>query len=179
MANTYTIAAKTGESAVREMLITALNTSDSTTPKWSAMGVKVAESTINYDWGQENKKDILGHAYTTAKTPEMTQSFSGSEIVGGDDVMNHLLNLAVVKKDHAALVNQDCLIIHTYLQDAAGKVFAERYQSCSAFITTNGGEGGGVLVSDIELAYGGIRTTGTATYTDGGTITFTPDKSSD
>ena len=41
MANKYTIAAKTGESAVREMLITALDTSDSTTAKWSAMGVKV------------------------------------------------------------------------------------------------------------------------------------------
>ena len=106
MANKYTIAAKNGESAVREMLITALDTSDSTTSKWSAMGVKVTESSINYDWGQETKKDILGHVYTNAQTPEMTQSFSGSEIVGGDDVMNHLLNLAVVEKDHAALVNQ-------------------------------------------------------------------------
>ena len=52
MANKYTIAAKNGESAVREMLITALDTSDSTTSKWSAMGVKVTESSINYDWGQ-------------------------------------------------------------------------------------------------------------------------------
>ena len=178
MANTYTIAAKNGESAVREMLITALNTSESTTPKWSAMGVKVTESSINYDWGQETKKDIRGHVYTTAQTPEMTQSFSGSEIVGGDDVMNHLLNLAVVKKDHAALVNQDCLIIHTYLQDSAGKAFAERYQGCSVLVTTDGGEGGGVLASDIEVSYGGIRTTGTAAYADDGTITFTPDTAS-
>lgn len=175
MANKYTIAAKNGESAVREMLITALDTSDSTTSKWSAMGVKVTESSISYDWGQETKKDILGHVYTNAQTPEMTQSFSGSEIVGGDDVMNHLLNLAVVEKDHAALVNQKCLIIHTYLQDSAGKSFAEQYDACAVLVTTDGGEGGGVLASDIEVTYGGNRTTGTAARGSDGTITFTPD----
>ena len=71
--------------------------------------------------------------------------------------MNHLLNLAVVEKNHAALVNQKCLIIHTYLQDSAGKSFAEQY------------------ASDIEVTYGGNRTTGTAARGSDGTITFTPD----
>ena len=38
-----------------------------------------------------------------------------------------------------------------------------------------GGEGGGVLASDIEETYGGHRTTGTAARGSDGTITFTPD----
>ena len=89
--------------------------------------------------------------------------------------MNHLLNLAVVEKNHAALVNQKCLIIHTYLQDSAGKSFAEQYDACAVLVTTDGGEGGGVLASDIEVTYGGNRTTGTAARGSDGTITFTPD----
>ena len=67
MANKYTIAAKNGESAVREMLITALDTSDSTTSKWSAMGVKVTESSINYDWGQETNSGARVHERTDTR----------------------------------------------------------------------------------------------------------------
>lgn len=176
MARKFTIAAKSGESAVRHMLVTYLNTSETAaTPAWNPMGLKVTDSSINYDYNPETKKDILGGVYTTAQEPEMTQSLSGNEVVGGNEVMEHLLNLAVVEKNHAALVNQDCLIVHTYLKDTNGKAFAERYQGCAVLLTTDGGEGGGMLVSDIEITFGGTRTTGTASVGSDGTVTFTPD----
>lgn len=176
MARKFTIAAKNGESATRPMLITYLNTSETAaTPAWNPMGLKVTESSIDYDYGTETKKDILGGVYTDAQNPTMTQSLSGNEIVGGNEVMEHLLNLAVVEKNHTALVKQDCLIVHTYLKDTNGKAFAERYQGCAVLPTTNGGEGGGVLVSDIEITFGGTYTTGTASFGSDGTVTFTPD----
>ena len=169
----YTITT-TGEgvSATREMMITYLDTGTLDVPVWSPMGAKVTESNIEYDWSVENNTDILGNAYTTAKTAQMTQSFSGNEIVAGDEVMNHLVNLAVVQKSAVKLVNQDCLIVHTYLKNSNGEAFAERYPASSVIPTTLGGEGGAALVSDIDVTYGGARSTGSATVSDG-VVTFT------
>lgn len=165
-----------GVSATREMMITYLKTGSTTdTPVWSPMGAKVTDSNIEYDWSIENNTDILGNAYTTAKTAQMTQSFSGSEIVAGDEVMNHLVDLAVVQKNAAKLVNQDCLIVHTYLKNSDGEAFAERYPASSVVPTTLGGEGGAALVTDIDVSYGGARSIGSATVSDG-VVTFTEDE---
>lgn len=173
MAGKFTISTGDGISAKREMLVTYLNTGTSEAPTWSAMGLKVTDSNIEYDWSQESNTDILGNAFVTAKTAQLTQTFSGSEIVGGDAVMNHLTDLAIVQKDAARLTNQDLLIVHTYLKDTDGKAFAERYPASSVMPTTNGGEGGGMLVSDIDVSYGGERVTGTATVANK-VVTFTP-----
>lgn len=164
-----------GVSATREMMIAYLNTGTKATPVWSPMGAKVTDSNIEYDWSIENNTDILGNAYTTAKTAQMTQSFSGNEIVAGDEVMNHLVDLAVVQKSAVKLVNQDCLIVHTYLKNGDGEAFAERYPASSVVPTTLGGEGGAALVSDIDVTYGGARSVGSATVTDG-VVTFTEDE---
>ena len=138
------------------------------------MGTKVTDSSIEYDWGIETLTDILGVTHSRAKSAQMTQTFSGNEIVGGDQVMNHLVDLAIVQKNAAMLTAQDCLIVHTYLQDSEGNAFAERYPASSVIPTTQGGEGGGALVSDIDVTYGGKRATGGATVA-GGNVTFNPD----
>lgn len=171
----YTISADTGKSAKREMMITALNTGTAASPAWKALGKKVEESSIDLDWGDETKKDILGHVYTTAQKPTKEQEFSGNNFIGGDDVMNYISDLAIVKEDFTALTQQECLIIHTYLTDSTGKAFAERYSECSILPSSLGGVGGGVLISDVTVKYGGTRTTGTATYSEDGGITFTAD----
>lgn len=174
MAEKFTITTTgDGVSATREMLVTYLNTGTADAPVWSAMGAKVTDSNIEYDWGLETNTDILGITYTKAKTAQMSQSFSGSEIVAGDNVMNHLVDLAIVQKDAAKLVNQDCLIVHTYLKNGEA-AFAERYPASSVLPSTVGGEGGGTLVSDIDVTYGGTRSKGSATVS-GGTVTFTPE----
>lgn len=175
MADTYTITT-TGEgvSATREMMITYLNTGTADAPIWSAMGAKVTDSSIEYDWSLENNTDILGNAYTTAKTAQMTQNFNGGEIRAGDKVMNHLADLAVVQKSAVKLVNQDCLIVHTYLKNSEGQSFAERYPASSVVPTTIGGEGGAPLVTDIDVTYGGTRSKGSAVVTDGA-VTFNPE----
>lgn len=174
MAAKYTIATAAGVSATREMLITYLNTGTPDEPVWSAMGHKVTDSNIEYDWSTETTTDILGVTSTSAKTAQMSQTFSGNEVVGGDAVMNHLADLAIVQKNAALLTHQDCLIVHTYLKDSEGNAFAERYTASTVIPTTNGGEGGGMLVSNISVNYGGDRVVGSASVKDG-TVTFTPD----
>lgn len=171
----YTISTGTGKSAKREMLITALNTGTSSSPAWKALGKRVEESNVEFDYSEEDKQDVLGNSYTTVKNPKKTQDFSGNNLIGGDDLMNYLINLVVVENDYTALTQQECLLIHTYLQDSTGKAFAEKYSECTVLPSTLGGEGGGVLISDITVKFGGTRTTGTATYSADGGITFTPD----
>lgn len=169
MAGKYSIVT-TGEgiSATREMMITYLNTGSADAPVWSAMGAKVTDSNIDYDWSLENSTDILGNSYAKAKTAQMTQSFGGSEIIAGNSVMNHLVDLAVVQKNAAKLVKQDCLIVHTYLQDGEKRTFAERYPESAVIPTTLGGEGGAALVTDIDVTYGGARVVGYAVKTESG-----------
>lgn len=175
MAGKYTITTKgDGVSATREMMIAFLNTGTADAPVWSAMGTKVTESSVEYDWGIETITDILGVSHAKASTAEMTQSFDDSEIVGGDAVMNHLLDLAIVQKNAALLVNQDMLLVHTYLKDESGNAFAERYPASAVVPTTVGGEGGAALVSTIDVTYGGARAVGSAKVSDG-TVTFTPE----
>lgn len=171
----YTITTKgDGVSATREMMIAYLNTGTAEAPIWSAMGTKVTDSAVEYDWGIEIITDILGVSHAKAKTAEMTQSFADSEIVAGDAVMDHLVDLAVVQKNAALLVNQDMLIVHTYLKDEAGNAFAERYPASAVVPTTVGGEGGASLVSTIDVTYGGSRAVGGAKVA-AGVVTFTPE----
>lgn len=172
MPDTFTIVtAGEGASAVRETMVTYLNTGTTEAPVWSAMGLKVIEGGVEYDWGVETGTDILGNPFVKAKTAQQKQTFSSSEIIAGDAVMNHLANLAIIQKSAAKLVNQDCLIVHTYLQDSSGAAFAERYPASAVVPTSLGGEGGGALVSDIEASFGGKRAVGTATVTNG-KVTF-------
>lgn len=164
-----------GVSATREMMITLINTGTTDAPQWAAMGAKVTDSSIDYDWSVESSTDILGNSYSSAKTAQMSQSFGGSEIIAGDAVMNHLVDLAVVQKNAPKLMNQDCLIVHAYLQNESGQYFAERYPASAVLPTTIGGEGGAALVTDIDVTYGGARTIGSAVKNEDGVVQFTPD----
>lgn len=171
---TYSIAGTSGKRATRDLLVVYLNTGTSEAPVWSPLGRTSTDSSIEYDWSTDTKTGIYGEVFTSAKTPTMTQSFSESDILAGDAVMNHLLDVSVVRKDVSEVTNQDCLIAHLYLTDSSGKPFAERYPSSTVILTTTGGEGGGMLASDVEVTYGGTRETGTISKA-GDTVTFTAD----
>ena len=83
--------------------------------------------------------------------------------------------MAIVRRSISEALNQDILIAHLYLTDTEGKPFAERWKSSSVLLTTNGGAGGDMLASDIEVTYGGERETGTISKGSGGAIEFTAD----
>lgn len=166
---------KPGVTVARELLIAYLNTGTTSAPVWSAIGKRVEDSSIEMDWGTESKVDIFSNTYTTGKKPTKTQTFDPCELDSSDVAQQKIWNLAIRDNDVNALLNQDMLIVHLYV-DAGSEgdgYFAERYESCAILPTSLGGEGGGSVGMPIEVTYGGTRTTGKATKTSDG-VTFTP-----
>lgn len=160
-----------GMTIARELMIAYLNTGTSSTPVWSPIGKRVTDSSMEMDWSEDTKQDILGDTYTTLKKPTITQTFEPGELDGDDTALVKIWNLAVKDHDYNALASQDCLIVHFYA-GTSETPFAERYESCTIRPTSLGGEGGGVMGMPVDITYGGKRTVGTASNS-GGTITFT------
>ncbi len=163
-----------GQTIDRELLIAYLNTGDSTSPVWSAIGKRVEDSSAEMDWGQESSQDILGNTFTTMKKPTITQTFDPIPLDAGDAAAVKMWNLAVKDHDAQALANQDMMIGHFYVTSGEAK-FAERYAGCAIAVTSIGGDGGGTLNIATEITYGGDRTLGTVTKDSAGKITFTAD----
>ena len=160
-----------GQTIDRALLIAYLNTGTSSSPIWSPIGKRVEDSSQEFDWSEETKQDILGSTYTTMKKPVITQTFDPCELDAGDEAQKKIWNLAIVQQDNNALTNMDMLIVHLYAGTANTAVFAERYESCMIKPTGLGGEGGGSIGMPVDVTYGGKRTIGTASVSDG-TVTF-------
>lgn len=58
-----------GQTIDRELLIAYLNTGTASAPVWSAIGKRVEDSSEEMDWSTDTKQDILGHTFTTMKSP--------------------------------------------------------------------------------------------------------------
>ena len=163
-----------GAAVARELLIAYLNTSATATPVWSPIGKRVEDSSMDIDWRDETKNDILGQTYTTLRKPTITQSFEPGELDAGDAAQLKIWNLAVKDQDYTALANQDVLIVHFYAGTATTP-FAERYSACAIRPTGLGGAGGGDVAMPVDITYGGERTVGTASKdSTTGAITFNP-----
>ena len=161
---------KEGATVARKLLILYLNTGTSETPVWSVIGKRVEDSSMEYDWGDETKTDILGDTYTELKTPTITQTFDPCELDAGDKAQLRLWNQSIKDHDVAAMSNNDVLVVHAYTGDAESGAFAERYMSSTVRPTSLGGSSN--IGMPIDVTFGGKRQTGTATST-GGTVTFT------
>ena len=170
----YKFSTPAGQTVDRKLYLVCGNSGTAQAPKWGRLGKRVEDSSAELDWGEETKQDILGDAYTTMKTPTISQTFDPCELDSGDEYQQHVWNLAVVDQDAAALCNQDLLRIHLYAVDESGAAFAERYPSSMVKPSGLGGEGGGSLTMPIDITFGGAREIGAASVTADGTITFTP-----
>lgn len=164
-----------GQTIKREMLVAYLNTSATSTPVWSPLGKRVTDSEQSFDWGKEDSQDILGNNWSNLKKPVITQDFDPYDLDGGDVAAVKIWNMAIKDQNYTALASQDMLIVHLYAGTASTAMFAERYASCSIEPSSLGGAGGGNLGMPISVTYGGTRTTGTASVSAAGVVTFTAD----
>ncbi|NLU23150.1 MAG: hypothetical protein GXW99_00215 [Clostridiales bacterium] len=165
-----------GKSIDRNLLALYLNTGTSASPTWSILGRGVEDSSIEMDWSQETKTDILGNVNTTQKKPVKTQSFDPCELDSGDAALVKLWNLAVKDEDAAGLCALDMLVVHLYVDSGtSGSKFAVRQSACAISPKSLGGAGGGFLGMPIDVTYGGTRTIGSAAVSDAGVVTFTAD----
>lgn len=161
-----------GAVVARKMLVLYLNTGTADAPVWSAVGKRVEDSSMEYDWGEESKTDIFGEIYTTLKTPVITQTFDPCELDSGDVAQVKIWNQAIKDQDTGAMTNNDMLVVHTYAGTANTGVFAERYAACA--VKPSGLGGSANVGMPIDVTYGGTRTKGTAKVADGA-VTFTPE----
>mgnify|MGYP003328714573 CR=1 FL=1 len=161
-----------GQTIARGMLVLYLNTGEKETPIWSPVGKRVEDSSAEYDWQRESKKDILDNTFTTMKKPIVTQTFDPWDLANGDNAQLDIWNKAVKDQDAQALCAMDMMVVHAYAGTANTAVFAERYDGCSVEVTGLGGEGGGNVAMPVTVTFGGERTVGTASIS-GGTVTFT------
>lgn len=164
---------KAGEVVSRKLLLLYLNTATTpTTPTWKVIGKRVEDSSMEYDWGEETKTDIMGNTYTTMKDPVITQTFDPCELDAADDAQVKLWNQSIKDHDVGAMVNNDLLVVHTYAGTAKTAVFAERYSAC--MVKPSGLGGSSNIGMPIDVTYGGERSTGTAAVSNG-VVTFTED----
>ncbi len=158
-----------GEAVARKLLLLALNTGTTSAPVWSVIGKRVEDSSMEYDWGEESKTDILGNTYTTLKPPTITQTFDPCELDAGDAAQVKIWNTAIKDQNVGAMANNDLLVIHLYAGTASA-AFAERYPS--SMVKPSGLGGSGNVGMPIDVTFGGAREVGTAAAADG-VITFT------
>ena len=159
-----------GTVAERKLLIAYVNTGTSASPVWSPLGKRVEDSSTEYDWQEESKTDIHGVTYTNAKTPILTQSFDPWDLAGGDVAQEHLWKINVRDQDVAKVTNQDLLIVHTYTGTAQSGAFAARDPHSMVKVPSLGGSA--TVSMPIDCTFGGERSIGTATVTNG-VVTFT------
>ena len=170
MATDLTFNTAAGAVVARKMLLLFLNTGSSETPAWSVIGKRVEDSSMEYDWSDESKTDILGDTYTTMKEPIITQTFDPCELDSGDTAQVKIWNQSIKDHDVAAMCNNDLLVVHTYAGTASTAVFAERYPSSA--VKPSGLGGSNNVCMPIDVTFGGERSVGTASVS-GGNVTFT------
>lgn len=170
MATDLTFNTAAGAVVARKMLLLFLNTGSSETPVWSVIGKRVEDSSMEYDWSDESKTDILGDTYTTMKEPIITQTFDPCELDSGDTAQVKIWNQSIKDHDVAAMCNNDLLVAHTYAGTASTAVFAERYPSSA--VKPSGLGGSNNVGMPIDVTFGGERSVGTASVS-GGNVTFT------
>lgn len=159
-----------GQVVDRKLLILYLNTGTESVPEWHAIGKRVEDSSMEMDWQEESKNDILGNTYSTMKSPIITQSFDPCELDSDDKAQEMIWNKAIKDQDAAALCNMDLLVVHAYAGTADTAVFAERYPS--SMVKPSGLGGSSNVGMPIDVTFGGKRVTGTASVSSG-TVTFT------
>ena len=152
----------------RDGLICCLNVGAEDTPDWAPLGCGTEESSTEYDWQMETKRDILGHTHISAKKPIKTQTFDPLPLTKGERATMFLWEKAVIEENPQILTNLDLLEVHKYvIWKGTEKMLGIRHKRSSAFNTAFGGAGGASLDMPVEVTYGGERELGQVTIENG------------
>ena len=92
MADMMSFNTQAGAAVARKLLILYLNTGTSEAPVWSAIGKRVEDSSMEFDWGEESKTDIFGNTYTNVNAPIITQTFEPWELDSADAAQKKIWN---------------------------------------------------------------------------------------
>lgn len=159
-----------GIKAVRKLLKTYVDVSDSETPEWELVGRGVEDSSLELNPNTETVTDILGITETSVTKWETSQSLDPNTVRGGSK-LNFKLHEIWVNKTPEKLSQFKTLIVYNYVNGDTDSTFeAEMQENCTINITSIGGSA--YVDMPIEITFSNESTKGTVTYA-GTTPTFT------
>lgn len=155
-----------GVKAVRKLLMTFVDVSDSTgTPEWELVGRGVEESAIETNPNTNTITDICGITETSVEKWEPNQSFDPNTVRGGSK-LNFKLHKLWQNKTPELLSKFNVLIVYAYIDgDTSGAFEAELQKDCTINITSIGGSA--YVDMPIEISYSNDIEKGTVTIASG------------
>lgn len=154
----------------RNLLITYVNVaaSGASTPEWEAVGVKINDSSIEYNIDVDNGTDILGYAYATPSTIKAQQSLDPFTIRRDSKLAAKLFDIMAVQKDETKLQQFDVMIVYAFA-GTDGAFTADKQTGCTIVPKSIGGS---VTVDmPIDIYYSNNSTMGTVDKITGPTFT--------
>lgn len=148
--------------AVRKLLRTYVDVSDTATPEWALVGSGIEESAIELNPDTETITDILGVTTTTVNKWEAAQSFDPFTIKGGSKLAFKLHKIWQ-EKTPEKLSQFDVLIVYKYIGTEADGYEAEIQQNSTINITSIGGSA--YVDMPIEITYSNDVKRGTVKFT--------------
>lgn len=148
-----------GERAQRKALVTVAEWGeDSTTPTREILGVRVEDSSIEFNADIETITDILGITYTDVNKTEPQQTLDPSYIIGGSKLSAYLAE-AALENDISKYNNTFNVYIITTFIGTEGAYQAVKHTGCSIIPTSMGGDS--YVAMPLEVHYSNNITKGT------------------
>lgn len=159
-----------GERAQRKALITVAEWGESPTPTREILGVRVEDSSIEFNADIETITDILGITYTDVNKTEPQQTLDPSYIIGGSKLSAYLAE-AALENDISKYNNTFNVYIITTFIGTEGAYQAVKHTGCSIIPTSMGGDS--YVAMPLEVHYSNNITKGTVDKL-ADDFTFTP-----
>ena len=159
-----------GERAQRKALITVAEWSEGSTPTREIWGVRVEDSSIEFNADIETITDILGITYTDVNKTEPQQTLDPSYIIGGSKLSAYLAE-AALENDISKYNNTFNVYIITTFIGTEGAYQAVKHTGCSIIPTSMGGDS--YVAMPLEVHYSNNITKGTVDKL-ADDFTFTP-----
>lgn len=156
--------------AVRKLLKTYVNVSDTETEEWELVGKGIEDSSIELNPATETVTDITGVTETTVQKWEPKQEFSPNTVRGGSK-LNFKLHQIWQNKQQELLSQFKVLIVYGYVGETGTALEAEVQEDCTINITSIGGSAN--VDMPIEITFSNKSTKGTVALA-GDVPTFTP-----
>lgn len=147
-----------GERAQRKALITVAEWGEDSTPTREILGVRVEDSSIEFNADIETITDILGITYTDVNKTEPQQTLDPSYIIGGSKLSAYLAE-AALENDISKYNNTFNVYIITTFIGTEGAYQAVKHTGCSIIPTSMGGDS--YVAMPLEVHYSNNITKGT------------------
>ena len=148
--------AGTGE-LKRNAMITYVNVGEGETPTWEAVGVKIEDSSIEFNPETNQITDILGINHATVEKLQPQQSFDPFTIRKESKLAEKLFDIVAIQKDTTLLSQFEVMIVYAFA-GSEGKYTADKQTGCT--IVANSLGGSNTLDMPIEIYYSNNSTIG-------------------